>query len=119
MRRKYLIIFLIIFLIECLIGTFLNHGFIRENIGDILVVPCIYVMFRIIFLNVKHLSFYVLLFAFLIEFLQLFNVTTLISGNNEALSIALGGTFDIKDILCYVIGYVLIFLFEKHRTHIG
>lgn len=120
MRRKYLIIFLIIFLIECLIGTFLNHGFIRENIGEILVVPCIYTLLRIIFSNkIKHLAIYVLIFALIIELLQLLNITTLISSNNKILSIALGGTFDIKDILCYVIGYVLIFLFERHRTHIG
>ena len=109
-RTKYIIIFIILLTIECLIGT-LKQGFIRENVGDILVVPCIYTLLRIIFPNkIKHLAIYVLIFALIVELLQLLNITTLISNNNKILSIALGGTFDIKDIVCYIIGYILIII---------
>jgi len=115
MRKKYIITFIILLIIECLIGT-IKQGIIRENIGDILVVPCIYTLLRIILPNkIKHISLYVLLFAIIIEFLQLLNITTLISNNNKILNIALGGTFDIKDIICYIIGYILIVLTE-HLT---
>lgn len=114
-RTKYIIIFTILLIIECLIGT-LKQGFVRENIGDILVVPCIYALIRIIFPNkIKHLSLYVLIFAVIIEFLQLLNITTLIANNNKILKTALGGTFDIKDIICYIIGYIIIVLIE-HLT---
>lgn len=114
-RYKYIIIFIILLTIECLIGT-LKQGFIRENIGDILVVPCIYTMLRIILPNkIKHLAIYILIFALIIELLQLLNITTLISNNNKILKTALGGTFDIKDIVCYIVGYILIIISQKHQ----
>lgn len=47
-RIIYLILFSIIFIIECLIAIFLKQGFIRENVGDILVVPCIYALLRLV-----------------------------------------------------------------------
>lgn len=113
-RTKYLIIFSIILIIECLIAIFLKQGFIRENVGDILVVPCIYTMLRIIFpQKIKCLALYVLIFAIIVEILQLLNITTILSGNNKILSIALGGTFDIKDIICYILGFISIIVIPK------
>ena len=112
-RIRYLIAFIIIFIIECLIAIFLKQGFIRENVGDILVVPCIYTMLRIIFPKLKHLSLYVLIFAIIIEFMQLLKITEIISNNNKILSIALGGTFDVKDIICYTLGFIIIVISER------
>ena len=78
--------------------------------------PCIYTILKIIFMNkIKYLPLYVLIFAIIIEFLQLLNITTLIANNNKILNIALGGTFDTKDIICYIIGYILIVLIEKYN----
>jgi len=74
-----------------------------------LVIPCIYTMLCIIFsTRFKYLDLYVLIFAILIEIIQLQGITTLMANNNKILSIALGGTFDIKDIICYILGYILI-----------
>ena len=113
-RIEYLIIFIILLTIECLIAIFLKQGFIRENVGDILVVPCIYTLLRIIFPNkIKYLSLYVLIFAAIIELMQLLNITTLISNDNKILSIALGGTFDIRDIICYILGFIFIVISER------
>ena len=110
-RIKYLIIFIIIFIVEVLIAIFLKNGFIRENVGDILVVPCIYSLLRIVVpQKIRFLDLYVLLFSILVEFLQLLNITTILANNNKILKIALGGTFDIKDIISYTIGYVVIVL---------
>lgn len=108
-RNKYIIIFICVLTIECLIAIFLKKGFIRENIEDILIIPCIYTMLQIIFpTRFKYLDLYVLIFAVLVEILQLLGITTLIANNNKILSIALGGMFDIKDIICYILGYFLI-----------
>ena len=108
-RIIYLILFSIILISECLIAIFLKQGFIRENVGDILVVPCIYTLLRIVFpQKIKYLALYVLIFAIVVEILQLLNITTILSNNNRTLNIALGGTFDIKDIICYIIGFILI-----------
>lgn len=113
-RIIYLILFSIIFIIECLIAIFLKQGFIRENVGDILVVPCIYVLLRVVFpQNIKYLALYVLIFAIIVEILQLLNITTILSNNNKILSIVLGGTFDVKDIICYIIGFVSIIVASK------
>lgn len=113
-RIIYLILFGIIFIIECLIAIFLKQGFIRENVGDILVVPCIYALLRVVFpQNIKYLALYVLIFAIIVEILQLLNITTILSNNNKILSIVLGGTFDVKDIICYIIGFVSIIVASK------
>ena len=113
-RIIYLILFSIIFIIECLIAIFLKQGFIRENVGDILVVPCNYVLLRVVFpQNIKYLALYVLIFAIIVEILQLLNITTILSNNNKILSIVLGGTFDVKDIICYIIGFVSIIVASK------
>ena len=113
-KNIYLIAFIILFIIECLIAMFLKQGFIRENVGDILVVPCIYTILRIIFTNkIKYLSLYVLIFAVIVEFMQLLNITTFISNDNKILSIALGGTFDIRDIVCYILGFIFIVISER------
>lgn len=106
-----IILFSTILIIECLIAIFLKKGIIRENVGDILVVPCIYTLLRIIFpQKIKYLALYVLIFAIIVEILQLLNITTILSNNNKMLSIALGGTFDIKDIICYIIGFISIII---------
>lgn len=113
-RIIYLILFSIIFIIECLIAIFLKQGFIRENVGDILVVPCIYTLLRVVFpQKIKYLALYVLILAIIVEILQLLNITKILSNNNKILSIALGGTFDVKDIICYIIGFVLIIVVSK------
>ena len=112
-RYKYLIIFITILIIELTIAIFLKQGFIRENIGDVLVVPCIYALLKFIFPKTKHLALYVLILAIIVEFLQLLNITNIISNNNKILSIVLGGTFDIKDIICYTVGYILIIINKK------
>ena len=114
-RYKYLIIFIILLTIEFLIAIFLKQGFIRGNVGDILVVPCIYAFLKIFFQKQKNIELYVLIFAITVEFLQLLNITNIISNNNKILSIILGGTFDIKDIICYIIGYILIVINKRRK----
>ena len=118
-KIRYLVTFIILFIIECLIAIFFNEGFIRENVGDILVVPCIYTLIRIVFPKLKHLSLYVLIFAIIIELMQLLNITTLISSKNRMLGIALGGTFDMKDIVCYIVGYIMLFIIEIYYNKRG
>lgn len=113
-RIKYIIMFIIILLIEIVIGKYIS-GFIRNYIGDVLVIPCLYCLIRIVIPNkIKKLSLYVLFIGIFIELLQLFNITNLISGNNKLIGIILGGTFDIKDIICYIVGYLLIFFNNKY-----
>lgn len=115
-RVNYLIGFIIIFLIEVFIAIYIHDNFIRPYIGDVLVIICIYLLAKAIFLNkFKHLSLYILILAIIVEIMQYFNLSNLISNNNRVIKIILGSTFDIKDIICYVIGYTIIVLIERLR----
>ena len=113
-RIKYLIGFIIILIVEVFIALYVHDNIIRPYAGDILVIICIYLLLRtIIPEKIKYLSLYVLILAILVEIMQYFNLTDMLSAQNKTLKIALGSTFDIKDIICYVIGYITIILFEK------
>ena len=94
--------------------SFIHDNFIRPYLGDVLIIICVYLFFRTIFLDkFKYLSLYVLILAVLIEMLQYFNIAKIIAGDNKLVNIVLGATFDIKDIICYVIGYAIILIIEK------
>ena len=102
---KYLIAFIIIFLIEAIIALFINDKIIRPYIGDILVMFLMYTFIKIfISKDIKFLAIYLFIFATFIELMQLFNVLELLGlKNNRVLSIVFGSVFDIKDILCYLL----------------
>lgn len=113
-RFKYLIGFIITFLLEVLIAIYAHDNFIRPYIGDVLVIICLYLFLKIVFLNrQKYLSLFVFIFAVFVEILQYFNIMKILSVGNKYISIILGGTFDIKDIICYLIGFIIIIIVEK------
>ena len=51
--------------------------------------------------------------AVIVEILQYFNYAQILFGDNKIAKTLLGSSFDIKDILCYVVGYLIIILIEK------
>ena len=115
---KYLLAFIIIFLIEVIIALFINDKIIRPYIGDILVMLLMYTFIKI-FVNkeIKFLTIYLFLFAIFVELMQLFNVLELLGlQNNKILSIVLGSVFDIKDIICYLIGSLILLIWENRDT---
>lgn len=113
-RVMYFIGFIVFFLIEIFIAIYVHDNFIRPYIGDILIIICIYLFAKTIFQNkLKYLSLYVLILAIVVEVMQYFNLANLIANNSRVMKIILGSTFDIKDIICYVIGYIIIVLTEK------
>lgn len=112
-RMKYLLGFIITIILEVLIALHVHDNFIRPYVGDILVIICIYLLLRTIIPDkIKHLSLYVLILGIIVEVMQYFNFSNMISGGSKILKIALGSTFDIKDIVCYVIGYIIIVFVE-------
>ena len=72
MRKKYIIGFLILLVIEILIALFVHGGFIRNYLGDVIVVWVVYCFVKMIFpkLNSYFTAIGVMLFAFVVEFLQ-------------------------------------------------
>lgn len=113
-RLKYIVIFLVVFLIEVLIGVFLHSGIIRNYIGDILVIPAMYYFIRIIYpKRIRKLPYILFTFAAIVEVLQYMNLNDILGiESSSLLGILLGSTGDIIDIICYLIGTIIIIFID-------
>lgn len=100
--------------IEVLIALFVHDNFVRPYFGDVLAVVCVYFFARI-FLPEKprYLSVFVTAFAFCVELVQLTPLSEVLP---SPLSVIVGGTFDPKDLACYLVGGAACFFVDK-RAH--
>lgn len=114
-RIIYAVLFIVFFLIEVFIALYVHDDWIRPYAGDILVVVVLYCFIRCCFPSgMKLLPFYIFLFAAGVEFLQYFNLLKLLGlEQNRFFRIVLGSVFDVKDILCYAVGCILIVAAEN------
>lgn len=113
-RIKFLLYFIILLIIEIFIALFVHDKFVRPYLGDMLVVVVLYCFIRIFIpRKVGILPLYIFIFAVIIEVLQYFNLIKILGlENNAFLTIVLGSIFDVKDIVCYGIGCIFIWLYE-------
>lgn len=113
-RIKYAIAFLLLLAIEVIIAVYVHDKIIRPYLGDVLVVVVLYLGVRIFIPEgIKFLPLYIFLFATMVEVLQLFNLIQFFHiENNRFLQILIGSVFDVKDILCYGIGCLLLGAYE-------
>ena len=113
-RLIYSIIFILLFAVEILIAVFVHDKFIRPFVGDVIVVMLICAFARIFIPEkIRLLPAFATLFAVAVEGLQYFDFVKLLGlENNPVISTALGRTFDIKDIICYIIGGAIFFAAE-------
>lgn len=96
------------------IALFITNRFIRSTFGDVLVVMLMYCFIKS-FINIKPfpIALGVLMFAFTIEFLQLFKLTEILNPyNNPIIKVILGSTFQISDLLAYSFGTLIILMIE-------
>ncbi|MEG0187142.1 ribosomal maturation YjgA family protein [Algoriella sp.] len=113
--KKSFIIAIIIFLVEVFIALFIKDKIIRPFIGDILVVIFIYYFLKA-FINTKaiNLAIFTLIFSFVVEILQYFNFVELIGlGHNKAARIIIGTSFSWIDLVCYFVGFIILFFIDK------
>ena len=110
-RIIYELLFLTVLLSEILIALFVNDNFVRPYVGDMLVTVLICCFVRIFFpTGVKLLPVYVFLFASAVEVCQYFDIVKLFGlEGNRFISVLLGRTFSLADILCYAAGCILFF----------
>ena len=123
MRKRifYLTATLILLIIEVLIALYVHDNFIRPYVGDAIVVIVIYTFVRI-FVPEKCilLPLYVFLFAVVVEILQGIHIVNILGvADNRFLRTLIGDSFDIKDILCYGVGCILLWLYESRRKLIN
>lgn len=110
MRRLiYGLISILLLGIEILIGLF-GQGWVRIYLGDVLVVILLYTIVRTIIPNKKMPWFIIpsaiLVFAFIVEFLQLWGFCDRFGITNELLRIIIGTGFSTVDLICYLIGII-------------
>ena len=100
---------LLLFVAELLIGMY-AHGFVRNYIGDVLVVILIYTLFRTVSPEKPKASFLlptcILIFAFAVEFLQRWGFCDKMHITNKLLRILIGTGYSVKDLVSYCIGII-------------
>ncbi len=121
LNLKYLIVFFILLIVEIIIGVFVRDAIIRPYVGDILVVILMYAFIRgIIKKPVKYLPIYLFIFSCIVETAQYFRIVDILHLRKyKILSTIMGTSFDIKDILCYLIGTVILIIWERVERKIN
>lgn len=118
-RRNFTAAFILL-LIEIGIALFIRDKIIRPYIGDVLVVILIY-YFTKSFLDapIRKTALGVLLFAYLIETLQYFNIVKVLGlAEYKIANVVIGTHFSWVDMLAYTVGIIIVLLIEtKPRTH--
>lgn len=124
-RTLYLITTVILLAVEVLIALFVHDAFVRPYVGDVLVVIVIYTFIRIFMPEgCRLLPLYVFIFSAGVELLQLFNIVEVLGlGDNAFFRVLIGSVFDIKDVICYATGCIILggyeFIMGKRATSSG
>lgn len=121
-RLPYITGFLLLLIVEILIALFVHGGFVRYYLGDVIVVWVVYCFVKIFFpkINGYITSAGVMIFAFIVEFLQYINIVDILGlGNIKFFRVLIGTSFSPVDLLCYAVGtavtMLLIYTMEKVR----
>ncbi|WP_293339852.1 DUF2809 domain-containing protein [Microcoleus sp. CAWBG58] len=116
-NRKYFYFALILFFIEIVIAIFFRDKFVRYFLGDLLVVIFLY-CFIMSWLRIEStkVAFSVIIFSFVIETLQYFNILNALGWeNNQIAIIILGNSFDAMDLVAYTAGIAIVLWLENRK----
>jgi hypothetical protein len=110
----YFLSFLLLFITEVLIALYVHDAIIRPYFGDVLVVIMIYCFVKSFGdLPVVPTAVGVLLFAYLIEILQHFNLVQHLGlADSKLANTVLGNYFTWVDMLAYTLGFLAVLGFE-------
>ena len=117
-RILYAVATLLLLLTEVFIALYVHDDFIRPYVGDVLVVIVIYTFIRMIIPEkCRLLPLYIFIFAAGVELLQLAKIVEILGvEDNTFLKTLIGSVFDVKDIVCYAVGCVILGVYEWRRT---
>ena len=122
-RVVWSVIGVIILVIEIYIAIFIKGGFIRHYIGDVLATAMLYAFGRAVFRVAPiNLAICVFVISLFIEAAQYLKILEILGVKSSILRIIFDGTFDWTDIICYLAGCILAYMFEnlsmqKSKTH--
>jgi hypothetical protein len=114
-NKNYFILFLLFFITEVSIALFIHDDIIRPFFGDYLVVFLIFFFVNsFIKWNKYKIAFYVLVFAFGIEFLQYINLVSILGlQKSKLVCTIIGNSFSVIDLGIYLIAFLSIIAFEN------
>ena len=122
-KTVYAVMFFGLLLTEIIIALFIKDNFIRPYIGDLLVTVLICSFCRIFIpKKVVALPIYVFAFSIIVEFAQHIDIVKILGLQNiRFLSILIGRSFSMVDILCYALGCLVFFIIDKFliKKYIG
>ena len=106
-RTVYIIASILLLMIEVVIGMYAS-GWVRNYLGDVLVVMLLYTLCRSVSPD-RPVQWFVLptailIFAFAVEFLQLWGFCDRLGITNRLLRIIIGTGFSPEDLISYTIG---------------
>ncbi|MEJ5050947.1 DUF2809 domain-containing protein [Chryseobacterium culicis] len=119
---KYLLLTVFIFLVEVLIATKLSDiFFIRAYLGDVIVVMLLFTFVKsFVKINDQKLILGILIFSFLVEFAQYFNIAEKLGFRPGSLMyIVIGNSFSWIDNLCYTVGCLILYVLVKITNNEG
>ena len=114
-RNIFGLLSLLLLCVEILIGLY-SHGWVRNYVGDLLVVILIYTIIRTI--SPYHPSKWyilptiVLVFSFCVEFVQLWGFCDRFGITNRFLRILIGTGFSVVDLVSYTIGVIPCYVID-------
>ncbi len=114
-KFKPFIAFLLLFLVEVSIAIWIDDAIIRPFFGDFLAVIALFFLLKtFLVMSDLNLAFASLGIAYLLEFLQYCNFIQFIGlEKHNIIAIALGISFDWRDIFAYTLGIFAVFLFDN------
>ena len=114
-NKIYFLIACLLFLTEILIAVYTHDELIRPYGGDFLVVILLYCLIKsFLTTDVKITGLAVLLFAYVLETLQHFNLVNKLGLEDYAIArIVIGTSFAWGDLVAYTLGISLVFAIEK------
>ncbi|WP_300346457.1 DUF2809 domain-containing protein [Clostridium sp.] len=113
-NKNYIIAFLILLFTEIFIALFVHDNFIRPYIGDVIVIPVLYCFIKGLFnFESRKLPIYLFIFGVFVELLQYIKIIEILGLEHiKFFRILIGTSFDFKDILCYLIGSLILIAWE-------
>ncbi|MEO6685981.1 MAG: DUF2809 domain-containing protein [Dyadobacter sp.] len=112
---RYFISAVVLLFVEILIALFVDDDIIRPHIGDLLVVILIYCIIKsFLSLPVWFVAVSTLLFSYLVEVLQYFNIVNRLGLQNSKFARVIVGTnFSWIDMLAYTLGIAVVIGIES------
>ena len=109
-RLFYLLATVLLIAVEVLIALYVHDSFVRPYLGDVLVVIVLYTFVRIFLPDgCPFLPLWIFLFAACVEGLQAIHIADRLGlGKNRFFRTLIGGTCDIRDIICYAVGCLVV-----------